>query len=84
MTAAEMKARIESGIEGATAHIETDGQHYEAIVVADAFEGVPRIKQHRMVYALLTEELKGQVHALALKTMTPKAYEALRSDHTTG
>ncbi len=41
-------------------------------VVADAFKGKSLVARHRMVYALLDEELKEKgVHALALKTKTP-------------
>ncbi len=76
MTADEMKRRIEDSIEGATAYVQTDGTHFEAIVVSDAFVGVPRVKQHRMVYGCLKEELKEAVHALAPKTLTPEAWAA--------
>ncbi|MCA9562498.1 MAG: BolA family transcriptional regulator [Myxococcales bacterium] len=71
-----MKRRIESSIDGAQAHVVTDGHHYEAVVVARAFEGISRVKQHRMVYATLREELKEQVHALALQTYTPEKWAA--------
>jgi acid stress-induced BolA-like protein IbaG/YrbA len=74
MTSNDMKDRIESAIEGAEALIETDGQHFEAVVVAEAFQGLPRVKQHRMVYDALRAELKDEVHALALKTYTPKTW----------
>jgi acid stress-induced BolA-like protein IbaG/YrbA len=74
MTAEQMKKRIESSIPGAQASVETDGHHYEAIVVATAFEGMPRVKQHRLVYDCLKEEMKQAVHALALKTYTPDAW----------
>jgi acid stress-induced BolA-like protein IbaG/YrbA len=70
MTSEEMKARIEAGIEGAEAHVRTDGHHFEAVVVADAFEGLPRLKQHRLVFGVLREELREEVHALQLRTFT--------------
>jgi acid stress-induced BolA-like protein IbaG/YrbA len=78
MTAEEVKARIESGIAGAQAQVETDGHHYEALVVADAFRGLPRVRQHQLVYGLFQEELKGAIHALALKTFTPEAWDDFR------
>lgn len=78
MTAEEMKARIESAIEGAEAHVRTDGHHFEAVVVAPAFEGMSRIKQHRLVYGVLREELREEVHALALRTFTPADWEIAR------
>jgi len=73
-----MKARIETAIEGAEALVETDGQHFEAVVIADAFEGRPRVRQHRMVYDVLRDELKDEVHALALRTYTRDAWNSRR------
>jgi BolA protein len=45
--------------------------HFTVEVVAAAFEGKTRVARQRMVYDLLAEELAEQVHALALKTLTP-------------
>lgn len=72
-----MKQRIESEIDAAIAHVQTDGHHYEAVVVSPAFGGVNRVKRHKMVYATLREELKEAVHALALKTFTPEEWDSV-------
>ena len=45
--------------------------HFSARVVADAFAGLSRIQQHRLVYAAFDGELGGEIHALQLKTETP-------------
>jgi stress-induced morphogen len=71
-TASEVKARIEATIPGATADVESpDNVHFNARVVADAFTGLSRIEQHRLVYAAFEGELGGEIHALQLKTETP-------------
>jgi stress-induced morphogen len=71
-TASEVKARIEASIPGATADVESpDNVHFSARVVADAFAGLSRIQQHRLVYAAFDGELGGEIHALQLKTETP-------------
>ena len=71
-TASEVKARIEASIPGATADVESpDNVHFSARVVADAFAGMSRIQQHRLVYAAFEGELGGEIHALQLKTETP-------------
>jgi len=44
--------------------------HFKVTVVSELFSEVPLIKQHRLVNAALSEELK-QIHALALHTYTP-------------
>ncbi|MBZ0116671.1 MAG: BolA family transcriptional regulator [Sandaracinaceae bacterium] len=48
--------------------------HFQAVVVAAAFEGKTRVEQHQAVYAALGELMKGPVHALALTTYTPGAW----------
>ncbi len=45
--------------------------HWEATVVSEAFRGKTPIQRHRMVFDALAEEMKGPIHALALKTWTP-------------
>ena len=71
-TASEVKARIEATIPGATADVQSpDNVHFNARVVADAFAGLSRIQQHRMVYDVFDGELGGSIHALSLKTETP-------------
>jgi stress-induced morphogen len=71
-TASEVKARIEATIPGATADVESpDNVHFNARVVAEAFAGLSRIEQHRLVYAAFEGELGGAIHALQLKTETP-------------
>jgi stress-induced morphogen len=45
--------------------------HWEAVIVSNAFAGKSLIERHRMVFAALAEEMKGPIHALTLKTYTP-------------
>lgn len=48
-----------------------DGDHYKARVVSPAFKGLPRVKQHQLVYAALKGRMGGELHALALETSSP-------------
>ena len=45
--------------------------HFRVVLVTEGFEGRRLIERHRMVNAVLAEELAGPVHALALHTYTP-------------
>jgi BolA family transcriptional regulator, general stress-responsive regulator len=45
--------------------------HFKVVVVSDAFDGEKLIARHRQVNQVLSEELAGGIHALALHTMTP-------------
>lgn len=48
-----------------------DGDHYRARIVSRAFAGLPRVRQHQLVYAALKGEMGGALHALALETSAP-------------
>lgn len=56
-----------------TGHVEA-GQametHFHVKIVSDAFDGKSRPTRHRMVYHVLSEELAGDVHALAISAFT--------------
>ena len=47
------------------------GGHYIATIVSEAFAGKSAIERHRMVYTLLADEMRNDIHALALTTRTP-------------
>jgi acid stress-induced BolA-like protein IbaG/YrbA len=48
-----------------------DGAHFEATIVAAAFEGKSRIQRHQLVYAALGEHMREAIHALSIKTLAP-------------
>ena len=45
--------------------------HFRVLIVSDAFAGKSRVERHRVVNDLLSDELKGGVHALAIKACAP-------------
>ena len=72
MDAETLRELIETGLSGARAEVQgDDGVHFEATVVSEAFRGKLPLARHRMVYATLGELMGGEIHALALKTLTP-------------
>lgn len=84
MTPEQIKALIEAGLPGSTAHVMdpmNDGLHLQAIVVSPAFEGLPLVGQHKMVMGLLREALRADVHALGLRTLTPARWEIERASY---
>jgi BolA protein len=48
------------------------GGHFQVRIVSPAFEGKSLVARHRLVYGLLADEMRGPVHALALRTLTPE------------
>ena len=57
--------------EGHAGHRPGGETHFRVHIVSTAFAGKSRIERHRMVNALLADELAGQVHALAIKADVP-------------
>ena len=71
MTTDEVKALIVRGLPGAQVTVKDmtgTGDHFEATVVTDAFQGRSLVDMHRMVYAALGDAMKGPIHALKLDT----------------
>ena len=72
LNAQTIRELIEKGLPGARADVQgEDGVHFEATVVAEAFRGKLPLARHRMVYATLGDRMGGEIHALALRTLTP-------------
>ncbi|MDH5445203.1 MAG: BolA/IbaG family iron-sulfur metabolism protein [Gammaproteobacteria bacterium] len=44
--------------------------HFKLVLVAPEFEGKTLINRHRLINSLLADELKNQIHALAMHTYT--------------
>ena len=72
MDSATIEQMIRDGMPGAEVRVSgDDGVHFEAVVVSEAFEGLPTLKRHRMVYATLGTLMGREIHALGLRTLTP-------------
>jgi acid stress-induced BolA-like protein IbaG/YrbA len=67
-TPEELQKRIESSIPGASATVTGDGHHFNAVVTAEAFDGLSRIAQHRLVYDVFGAEVGDRIHALSIQT----------------
>jgi acid stress-induced BolA-like protein IbaG/YrbA len=78
----ELAQRIRSALPGAEVEVRDltgTGDHFEAHVVAAAFEGLGMLDQHQAVYGPLRDLLdSGALHALALKTYTPEQWKRLQ------
>ncbi len=74
MTPAEITQALTQALPGAVIDVRDpyeDGVHLEATVTAPQFTGLPRVAQHRLVYAALGDAFSTSLHALALTTQTP-------------
>lgn len=49
----------------------TGQSHFRVLVVSEAMRGKSRVERHRIVNEALAAELRGGVHALAIKAYAP-------------
>ena len=70
-----IKQYIEQGLECEHVEVHGDGRHFEAVIVSARFRGVPKVRQHQMVYAALGERMREEIHALSMKTLTPEEWQ---------
>lgn len=74
MGPAEIEALICEGMPDASVRvIDTvgDGNHFQATIVAAAFDGQALVARHQLVYRSLKGAMADRVHALSIKTYTP-------------
>ncbi len=72
MSVSDLDAALRAAFPDADIRIDDlagDGDHYRARIVSDAFKGLPRVRQHKLVYAALEGRMGGELHALALETI---------------
>lgn len=62
----------ESHMHSVPANSET---HFKVTLVSEAFIDLSQVRRHQSVYAVLAEELQGEVHALALHTFSPHEWK---------
>lgn len=71
MSGEEIMRRIRLAIPDAEIDLKAfagDDDHWEAVVRSAAFRGIPRVRQHQMVYRAIGEDMGGRLHALKLTT----------------
>ncbi|AOX16880.1 BolA family protein [Kozakia baliensis] len=74
MTAGEIERTIKAALPDANITIEDlagDGDHYACTVTSEAFHGLTRVRQHKLVYDAFGDRMGTELHAMALKTQTP-------------
>jgi acid stress-induced BolA-like protein IbaG/YrbA len=67
----DIKRTIEAGLACEHVAVDGDGQHFQAVIVSAAFEGLSRVKRHQLVYGALGDRMRAEIHALSMQTLTP-------------
>lgn len=73
-TPEQIKNYIAAGMQCTHLSVDGDGQHFQATIVSSAFAGKRPIQRHQMVYAVLGDRMREEIHALSMKTLTPEEF----------
>ena len=68
-----IKSRLVEAFEGADIKVNdlTGGRdHFDVVIISEAFDGMSPVARHRKVYSLFPE-MGGALHAMKLTTRTP-------------
>ncbi|HLT90680.1 MAG TPA: BolA/IbaG family iron-sulfur metabolism protein [Woeseiaceae bacterium] len=77
MDSESVASLIREGIPGALVRVASDDNiHFEALVVAEAFNGLRAAARHRLVYRALGERMGNEIHALSIRALTPEEHAA--------
>ncbi len=71
-----VKNYIAAGLDCTHVEVDGDGQHFNAVIVSNAFAGKRLIQRHQLVYAALGDRMREEIHALSMKTLTPEEFQA--------
>lgn len=74
MSAVEIERRIKAKLPDARIELTDlagDDDHWAAHVVSAAFKGLPRVRQHQLVYEAFGGQMGNVLHALQLTTAAP-------------
>jgi len=66
-----IRQTIEAAIPCDRVEVEGDGEHFRALIVSAAFDGLTKVRRHQRVYAALGERMREEIHALSMTTLTP-------------
>lgn len=76
MTAEDIRALLEDALQLDELIVKAEGSHANIIAVSDIFTDLSRVKKQQLVYAPLKAIIAdGSLHAVTIKTYTPKEWQ---------
>ena len=49
-----------------------EGGHYRLLIVSPRFAGCATMQRHRLIYEALGPMMRGEIHALSIRALTPE------------
>lgn len=83
MTATKIRQKLEEAlkpdlieiIDHSAAHAghagNSGGGHYNVTIVSEQFEGKNLVQRHQMIYKIMGDMMKAEIHALGINALTP-------------
>jgi len=75
VTPESIQSAIAAGIPCEHLAVDGDGHHFQAVIVSEKFAGLSKIRQHQLVYGVLGDRMREEIHALSMQTFTPEAWQ---------
>ncbi len=73
----EVKELLLAELAGCDVTVESDGSHFNILVVGDVFEDLRPVQRQQKVYAVLQAQIaEGAIHAVNMKTFTPDEFQS--------
>ncbi|MDX5299804.1 MAG: BolA/IbaG family iron-sulfur metabolism protein [Gammaproteobacteria bacterium] len=80
MSLSDFEQQLRAHFPDCQVSLQSDGNHYQAIVIGECFAGLSKVRRQQMVYAALSGPLAdGSIHALHIKAHTADEWAALQS-----
>lgn len=77
MTPDQIEKALSAAFPDATVGVRSDDNtHFEATVIDAGFAGLRPLARHQKVYKVLGSAVGREIHALALRTLTPEEHAA--------
>ncbi len=57
------------------------GGHFTVRIVSQAFVDKPLLERHRMIYNLLNDMMRGEIHALSIQAHCPDEFKVVNHDN---
>jgi acid stress-induced BolA-like protein IbaG/YrbA len=78
MQATEVEKIIKDKLDNVEVKVETDGYHYQILVIGDVFAGLNPVKKQQLIYGCLTSYIAdGTIHAVIIKAYTPEEWSKI-------
>lgn len=76
VTPDDVRNYIAAGLACERLEVSGDGHHFEALIVSPLFEGKRPVQRHQLVYQVLGDRMREEIHALSMRTLTPDEFSA--------